>query len=137
MSLYEGVIFGGFLYIAGGERYNNSMAPLNTVFRFDPRSGAWLKVASMKHNRQSFNLAVLNNMMYAVGKYSVFCTIQYESAVENILQIVAVWNTLRNKFIDFMPQEMINRIEKLTVFVKSSSSSSSSYMFEFLLTNCI
>lgn len=82
MSLYEGVIFGGFLYIAGGERYNNSMAPLNTVFRFDPRSGAWLKVASMKHNRQSFNLAVLNNMMYAVGKYSVFCTIQYESAVE-------------------------------------------------------
>lgn len=90
MSLYEGVIFGGFLYIAGGERYNNSMAPLNTVFRFDPRSGAWLKVASMKHNRQSFNLAVLNNMMYAIGKYSVFCTIQYESAVENILQIVAV-----------------------------------------------
>lgn len=137
MSLYEGVIFGGFLYIAGGERYNNSMAPLNTVFRFDPRSGAWLKVASMKHNRQSFNLAVLNNLMYAVGKYSVFCTIQYESAVENILQIVAVWNSLRNKFIDFMPQEMINRIEKLTVFVKSSSSSSSSYMFEFLLTNCI
>lgn len=57
-------------------------------------------------------------MMYAVGKYSVFCTIQYESAVENILQIVAVWNSLRNKFIDFMPQEMINRIEKLTVFVK-------------------
>ena len=63
-----GVSFGGFLYIAGGERYNNSMAPLNTVFRFDPRNGAWLKIANMKNNRQSFSLAVLNNMMYAVGK---------------------------------------------------------------------
>ncbi|XP_061174624.1 kelch-like protein 9 [Saccostrea echinata] len=64
---HASVMFGGFLYVAGGERYNNSMAPVNSVFRYDPRNGDWLKVANMKHNRQSFSLAVLNNMMYAVG----------------------------------------------------------------------
>lgn len=67
-----GVTFGGFLYIAGGEKYNNSMTPVDSVFRYDPRNSTWLKVASMNHQRQSFSLAVLNNRMYAVGNVWIF-----------------------------------------------------------------
>ncbi|CAH1795785.1 unnamed protein product [Owenia fusiformis] len=50
---------GGFLYVAGGETTNDQRSPLATAFRYDPRNDTWLKIASMNHSRESFQLGVL------------------------------------------------------------------------------
>ena len=67
-ELYTAAVLGGFLYVAGGEPTNDQRSPVNTAFRYDPRNHTWLQIANMKNKRESFNLGVLNNMLYAVGK---------------------------------------------------------------------
>jgi len=58
---------GGFLYVAGGEETNDQRSPLNTAFRYDPRTKVWLQIGSMIQARESFQMGVLNSRLYAVG----------------------------------------------------------------------
>ncbi|ESO87598.1 hypothetical protein LOTGIDRAFT_194339 [Lottia gigantea] len=60
-------VMNGFLYITGGEITNNRGFPSNSAFRYDPRHDTWLQIASMKHRRESFQMVVLNDKLYAVG----------------------------------------------------------------------
>ncbi|XP_077989300.1 kelch-like protein 26 [Glandiceps talaboti] len=61
-------VLGGFLYVAGGRHTTNvSESPTNTAYRYDPRTDLWIEIASMKSQRESFQLGVLDGMLYAVG----------------------------------------------------------------------
>ncbi|KAL4227801.1 Kelch-like 26 [Mactra antiquata] len=60
-------VLNGFLYIAGGEEKNGVISPTKSLFRFDPRTGRWMIGADMHLPRQDFQIAVLNNVLYAVG----------------------------------------------------------------------
>ncbi|XP_078657508.1 kelch-like protein 9 [Branchiostoma floridae x Branchiostoma belcheri] len=60
-------VLGGFVYIVGGEELGKSKSVLSTACRYDPRTGEWLTVASMNKCRQSFQLGVLDDFLYAVG----------------------------------------------------------------------
>ncbi|KAI8490135.1 hypothetical protein Bbelb_322050 [Branchiostoma belcheri] len=59
-------VLGGFVYIVGGEELGKSKSVLSTACRYDPRTGEWLTVASMNKCRQSFQLGVLDDFLYAV-----------------------------------------------------------------------
>ena len=58
--------------MVGGESENNQKSPINKAHRFDPRTGNWLKITDMKRVRESFQLCVLTNMLYAIGKLQSF-----------------------------------------------------------------
>ena len=58
-------VVNGIIYAIGG--YDGS-AHLNTVECFDPMTNAWKPVASMASRRSSAGVAVLNDMLYVVGK---------------------------------------------------------------------
>ncbi|NXT84204.1 KLHL9 protein, partial [Zapornia atra] len=62
-------IINDFLFVIGGQhRFDpKGKQPSNEVFRFDPRSAAWLQVASMLQRRTRFHAAVLANRIVAVG----------------------------------------------------------------------
>ncbi len=75
---------GGFLYIAGGEETNDQRSPLNTAYRLNPRNNSWLQIASMKHRRESFQLGILNGMLYAVGQcIFIMVIIEFDSDVSH------------------------------------------------------
>ena len=59
-------VVNGIVYAVGG--YDGS-AHLNTVECFDPMTNAWRAVASMASRRSSAGVAVLNDMLYVVGKW--------------------------------------------------------------------
>ena len=69
--MFAVAVLGGFIYVVGGESQNNMKTPINKAYRFDPRTGNWLKIADMKKARESFQLCVLTNMLYAIGKLSL------------------------------------------------------------------
>ena len=58
-------VVNSIIYAVGG--YDGS-AHLNTVECFDPMTNAWRTVASMASRRSSAGVAVLNDMLYVVGK---------------------------------------------------------------------
>ncbi|KAM4663152.1 kelch-like protein 31 [Discoglossus pictus] len=62
-------VVNGFLFVMGGQtKYDPSgKHPSNEVFRFDPRSGAWLQVAGMLERRTRFHTAVISDNIIAVG----------------------------------------------------------------------
>ncbi|KAJ8029339.1 Kelch-like protein 9 [Holothuria leucospilota] len=61
-------VLGGFLYVAGGrEKANPTDHPLKTAYRYDPRTNSWIQIADLLHSRESFQLGVLNHMLYAIG----------------------------------------------------------------------
>ena len=68
LVMFAVAVLGGFIYVVGGESQNNMKTPINKAYRFDPRTGSWLKIADMKKARESFQLCVLTNMLYAIGK---------------------------------------------------------------------
>ncbi|XP_053229753.1 kelch-like protein 9 [Podarcis raffonei] len=59
----------GFVFVMGGQdRFDpTGQCPSNQVFRFDPRHGSWLQVASMLGRRTRFHAGVLNDCLVAVG----------------------------------------------------------------------
>lgn len=60
---------GGFIYVAGGrDTSQTNVLPLRSVYRYDPRLDVWLRVSDMINARESFQLAVLDGKVYAVGK---------------------------------------------------------------------
>ncbi|XP_040261814.1 kelch-like protein 9 [Bufo bufo] len=63
------VVINDFLYVLGGQtRFDPSgKHPSNEVFRFDPRSGSWLQVASMLERRTRFHTEVIGERIIAVG----------------------------------------------------------------------
>ena len=71
-TVLSAVVMHGFLYIAGGEATTDTIAPEKTVYRFDPRTIRWMEVAPMLAPRQSFQMAVLNATIYAIGNISVY-----------------------------------------------------------------
>ena len=74
--MFAVAVLGGFIYVVGGESQNNMKTPINKAYRFDPRTGSWLKIADMKKARESFQLCVLTNMLYAIGKLSLQLSIK-------------------------------------------------------------
>ena len=67
ISKREGLVlieFGNTLYAAGGE---NGVSILNTVERFDPRTGSWYNCAPMGYRRRYFGAVILDNKIYCVG----------------------------------------------------------------------
>ncbi|VDN13857.1 unnamed protein product [Dibothriocephalus latus] len=42
---------------------------MNTVERFDPKTGVWHRVASMNYRRSALGAAVLNGRIYVCGGY--------------------------------------------------------------------
>lgn len=56
----------GCLYAIGGLDGNTR---LNTVERFDPKTGVWQRVASMNYRRSALGAAVLNGRIYVCGGY--------------------------------------------------------------------
>ena len=57
---------GNFLFIAGGyDRHMWCSSP--TAYRYDPRTRAWGKLASMRQPRVSFALCATDSGLYAVG----------------------------------------------------------------------
>ena len=93
IGLLTVAVLGGFLYVAGGEVTNDQRSPLNTAFRFDPRTHSWLQIASMNHRRESFQLGVLNGMLYAVGRYftpvDVITSIRYYAHFWTAVRLMA------------------------------------------------
>ena len=61
-------VVNGIVYAIGG--YDGS-AHLNTVECFDPMTNSWRTVASMASRRSSAGVAVLNDLLYVVGKLVV------------------------------------------------------------------
>ncbi|XP_071503274.1 kelch-like protein 9 [Diadema antillarum] len=61
------VALGGFLYVAGGRDTTCAGAPLRSACRYDPRINSWLRIADMIKARESFQLCVLRDRIYAVG----------------------------------------------------------------------
>lgn len=65
--------FGGAIYVFGGVTF--SANPLagniisNEINRFDPATGAWIKVGTMSAHRAHHRVVVLNGMAYVVGGY--------------------------------------------------------------------
>ncbi|XP_070542047.1 kelch-like protein 26 [Ptychodera flava] len=61
-------VLGGFLYVAGGRHTTDRTEhPTDRAHRYDPRTNSWIEIASMKNKRESFQLGVLDGMLYAVG----------------------------------------------------------------------
>ena len=58
-------VMNDIIYAIGG--YDGS-AHLNTVECFDPVTNVWKPVASMASRRSSAGVAVLNDLLYVVGK---------------------------------------------------------------------
>lgn len=52
--------------MAGGKSDKNKAR--RKVYRFDPRSHTWLRVADMTHARESFRLCALQDRLYALGE---------------------------------------------------------------------
>ena len=67
-------VVNGIVYAIGG--YDGS-AHLNTVECFDPMTNSWRTVASMASRRSSAGVAVLNDMLYVVGKSVQRCMYMY------------------------------------------------------------
>ena len=84
--MFAVAVLGGFIYVAGGESQNNMKTPINKAYRFDPRTGSWLKIADMKKARESFQLCVLTNMLYAIGKISLQLSTKTTFSARHILQ---------------------------------------------------
>ncbi|KAJ8335544.1 hypothetical protein SKAU_G00388860 [Synaphobranchus kaupii] len=62
-------VLGGFLFTAGGSssRDNGGDAASNLLYRYDPRSNQWIKVASMNQRRVDFYLGAMEDCLIAVG----------------------------------------------------------------------
>ncbi|NXS63027.1 KLHL9 protein, partial [Brachypteracias leptosomus] len=62
-------IINDFLFVLGGQSKFDPTGkqPSNEVFRFDPRNGSWLQVASMLERRTRFHADVLSDRIMAVG----------------------------------------------------------------------
>ncbi|PIK33671.1 putative kelch-like protein 9 [Apostichopus japonicus] len=83
-------VLGGFLYVAGGrERTSPTDHPLKTAYRYDPRTDSWIKIADMLHGRESFQLGILKEMIYAIGQGKI------SSRVECFAADVNTWKTRR------------------------------------------
>lgn len=61
-------VVNGIIYAIGG--YDGS-AHLNTVECFDPMTNTWRPIASMASRRSSAGVAVVNDMLYVIGKLIV------------------------------------------------------------------
>ncbi|XP_038078971.1 kelch-like protein 26 [Patiria miniata] len=65
---HAAAMLGGFLYVAGGrELVNSPDGPMQSAHRYDPRTDSWIQIADMKNARESFQMGVLDGMIYAVG----------------------------------------------------------------------
>ncbi|XP_033634262.1 kelch-like protein diablo [Asterias rubens] len=65
---HAAAVLGGFLYVAGGREVLNSPdAPLKSGHRYDPRTDSWIQIADMRNARESFQMGVVDGMIYAVG----------------------------------------------------------------------
>ncbi|XP_022086948.1 kelch-like protein 9 [Acanthaster planci] len=65
---HAAAVLGGFLYVMGGrELVNNMDDPLKSAFRYDPRTESWIQIADMRNARESFQMGVLDGMIYAIG----------------------------------------------------------------------
>ncbi|XP_018594763.2 kelch-like protein 36 [Scleropages formosus] len=62
-------VLGGFVFTAGGSssRDNGGDAASNVLYRYDPRTGQWIKGAPMNQRRVDFYLGVLEDYLIAVG----------------------------------------------------------------------
>ncbi|KAK6014253.1 kelch repeat protein [Ostertagia ostertagi] len=56
-----------YIYAVGG--LNESHSPLSSVEKYDPRRNAWTPAPDMNNRRYGSALAVVNEMLYAVGGY--------------------------------------------------------------------
>ena len=69
---FSAAVLGGFLYVAGGREVLNSPdAPLKSGHRYDPRTDSWIQIADMRNARESFQMGVVDGMIYAVGEWSL------------------------------------------------------------------
>ncbi|XP_072166984.1 kelch-like protein 31 isoform X2 [Diadema setosum] len=66
---HAAVALGGFLYVAGGRDTTCAGTPLRSACRYDPRINSWLPIADMINARESFQLCVLRDRIYAVERY--------------------------------------------------------------------
>ncbi len=57
-------VINGQVYAVGG---SDGQHPLSTVEHYDPRVGAWHRVASMSARRKHLGVAVFGGFIYAVG----------------------------------------------------------------------
>jgi len=62
-------VLNDYLFVVGGQEQfdNNGNTATNYVYRFDPRSGTWLKMQSMLDSRTDFHVSVINGSLYAVA----------------------------------------------------------------------
>jgi len=60
-------VLNGLVYAVGG--YDGS-AHLNTVERFNPLTNTWEPVANMASRRSSAGVAVMDDFLYVVGKWT-------------------------------------------------------------------
>jgi len=53
----------------------DGVKPLSSCERYDPRVGNWEGIADMKHPRRWLTAAVVNDNVYALGEFRIFCVI--------------------------------------------------------------
>ena len=60
-------VLNDYLFVVGGQEQfdNNGNTATNYVYRFDPRSGTWLRMQSMLDSRTDFHVSVINGSLYA------------------------------------------------------------------------
>lgn len=76
----------GCLYAIGGL---DAYTRLNTVEKFDPKTGVWERVASMNYRRSAPGAAVLNGKIYVCGGYDGVSS----------LRTCEVYNPEQNRFV--------------------------------------
>jgi N-acetylneuraminic acid mutarotase len=64
---HHGVLYRGRIYIAGGIDSTGRTTPV--VYRFDPRTERWTKLADLPEPRHHMPLVVLNDTLYGIGGF--------------------------------------------------------------------
>jgi N-acetylneuraminic acid mutarotase len=61
----------GQLYVVGGfsPSQSNSWAPVNTLYRYDPREDEWIALRAMPTARGALAVTVIHEKIYAIGGY--------------------------------------------------------------------
>ena len=60
---------GGYLYYAGGVRNPNANDATNRMYRYDPQTDQWSRMADMNQPRASFELVNFHGQLYAMGGF--------------------------------------------------------------------
>ncbi|NXU48894.1 KLH13 protein, partial [Turnix velox] len=88
-------VINDFLFVMGGQcKFDpKGKQPSNEVFRFDPRNGSWLQVASMLERRTRFHAEVLSDRIFAVGGGTLLgtltCTMEWYQPTANTWEFTA------------------------------------------------